>query len=156
MTTSKIKKATHKAAPSNAEEVKATEQTFAQKGAVSAAVKAVVEAPKATPVVVDGPQPVVSGPVMRKKELIDLVVERSGLKKKDAKPIIEATLAILGEALADTRELNLQPLGKIKVRREKLMPNGRVLVTKIRQSTPNNNTSDTTETDSFDLSEAAE
>ena len=156
MTTSKIKKATHKAAPSNAEEVKATEQTFAQKGAVSAAVKAVVEAPKATPVVVDGPQPVVSGPVMRKKELIDLVVERSGLKKKDAKPIIEATLAILSEALADTRELNLQPLGKIKVRREKLMLNGRVLVTKIRQSTPNNNTSDTTETDSFDLSEAAE
>ena len=93
---------------------------------------------------------------MRKKELIDLVVERSGLKKKDAKPIIEATLAILGEALADTRELNLQPLGKIKVRREKLMLNGRLLVTKIRQSTPNNNTSDTTETDSFDLSEAAE
>ena len=44
---------------------------------------------------------------MRKKELIDLVVERSGLKKKDAKPIIEATLAILGGALADTRELDL-------------------------------------------------
>jgi|TARA_B110000908_G_scaffold165885_1_gene216052 DNA-binding protein HU-alpha len=88
---------------------------------------------------------------MRKKELIDLVVERSGIKKKDAKPVVEATLAILGEALAETRELNLQPLGKVKVRREKLMPNGRILVTKIRQSMPN-----TDETVSTDMPEAAE
>ena len=50
-------------------------------------------------------------------------------------------MEILGEALAETRELNLQPLGKVKVRREKLMPNGRVMVTKIRQSMPNTNTS---------------
>jgi len=39
-------------------------------------------------------------------------------------------LAILGEALAEARELNLQPLGEVKVRCEKLMPNGRVLVQK--------------------------
>ena len=70
---------------------------------------------------------------MRKKELTDLVVERSGMNKKDVKPIVEVTLAILGKALAEARELNLQPLGKVKVRREKLMPNGRVLVTKIHQ-----------------------
>ena len=151
MTTSKNNKATSKAATSNAAEVKSPEQTFAQKDAVKAAVKAVVEAPKTTPVVVEGPQPVVSGPVMRKKELIDLVVERSGIKKKDAKPVVEATLAILGEALAETRELNLQPLGKVKVRREKLMPNGRILVTKLRQSMPN-----TDETVSRDMPEAAE
>jgi hypothetical protein len=43
-------------------------------------------------------------------------------------------LAILGEALAEACELNLQLLGKVKVRREKLTPNGRVLVTKIHQS----------------------
>jgi DNA-binding protein HU-alpha len=152
MTTSKTKKANKKAATSNAAEVNAPEQTYAQKDAVKAAVKAVVEAPKATPVVVEGPQPVVSGPMMRKKELIDLVVERSGIKKKDAKPVVEATLAILGEALADARELNLQPLGKVKVRREKQMPNGRVLVTKIRQSMPNTDTPET----SSDVPEAAE
>ena len=86
---------------------------------------------------------------MRKKELIDLVVERSGMKKKDAKPIVEATLAILGEALAEARELNLQPLGKVKVRREKLMPNGRVLVTKIRQS----NTAEGADNDADDASD---
>ena len=92
---------------------------------------------------------------MRKKELIDLVVERSGLKKKDAKPIVEATLAILGEALAEARELNLQPLGKVKVRREKLMPNGRVLVTKIRQSMGSEGSSSDSD-DAADMPEAAE
>ena len=90
----------------------------------------------AKPVVVDSPVPVVSGPMMRKKELIDLVVERSGIKKKDAKPVVEATLAVLGEAISDSRELNLKPMGKLKVRRVKQMPNGRVMVTKIRQSEP--------------------
>jgi DNA-binding protein HU-alpha len=134
MTTSKTKKASTKVAASKIKDTNVPEQSPAQNDAVKAAVKAVVDTPKTTPNVVEGPQPVVSGPVMRKKELIDLVVERSGIKKKDAKPVVEATLAILGEALADTRELNLQPLGKVKVRREKQMPNGRVLVTKIRQS----------------------
>jgi hypothetical protein len=36
----------------------------------------------------------------------------------------------LGEALAKARELKLQPIGKVKARRERLMLNGRVLVTK--------------------------
>ncbi|MDG1472228.1 MAG: HU family DNA-binding protein [Ascidiaceihabitans sp.] len=90
----------------------------------------------ATPVVVGAPEPVISGPMMRKKELIDLVVERSGIKKKDAKPAVEATLAVLGEAIGDSRELNLQPMGKLKVHRVKQMPNGRVMVTKIRQLMP--------------------
>jgi DNA-binding protein HU-alpha len=92
-------------------------------------------APAATPVVVDSPELVVSGPMMRKKELVDLVVERSGIKKKDAKPVVEAMLAVLGEAITDSRELNLHPMGKLKVRRVKQLPNGRVMMTKIRQST---------------------
>jgi nucleoid DNA-binding protein len=150
---SKSKKASKAASPI-AENVAADNKTPAQADALQAAVKAVVKSPKAAPVVVEGPTPVVSGPVMRKKELVDLVVERSGIKKKDAKPVVEATLAVLGEALADARELNLQPMGKIKVRREKIMPNGRVLVTKIRQSTPNDNdSSDESETDMPDAAE---
>ncbi len=87
-----------------------------------------------TPTVTDAPQAVILGPVMRKKELIDTVVTRSGIKKKDAKPVVDAMLAVLGEALADNRELILPPMGRIKVRKEKLLPNGRVLVTKIRQT----------------------
>lgn len=88
----------------------------------------------ADPVVVDGPQPVVSGPMMRKRELIEKVVELSGVKRKSAKPVVEAMLSVLGEALSESRELNLHPMGKLKVRRAKDMPNGRVLVTKVRQT----------------------
>lgn len=81
----------------------------------------------------------VSGPLvgeadMKKKELIDLVVERSGIKKKDAKPTIEAVLAILGEAIANGRELNLQPFGKLRINRSEEKPNGRVTICKLRQS----------------------
>ncbi|APE43214.1 DNA-binding protein [Sulfitobacter alexandrii] len=96
--------------------------------------KAPAAAAKATPAVVDAPQSVILGPVLRKKELIDQVVKRSGIKKKDAKPVVESLLSVLGEALADNRELVLPPFGKVKVRREKQMPNGRVMVVKVRQA----------------------
>jgi DNA-binding protein HU-alpha len=70
---------------------------------------------------------------MRKKELFDLVVARSGKKKKDVKPIVEAMLAVLGDALAEQRELDLQPLGKLKIQRGKELADGRSLVLKLRQ-----------------------
>ena len=88
----------------------------------------------AAPVVVDAPQPVVSGPMMRKKELVDAVVTKSGMKKKDVKPVVEAMLSVLGSALQDGRELNLQPLGKVKINREKKLPSGKMMIAKIRQS----------------------
>lgn len=91
-------------------------------------------AKKVAPTVVGAPQAVILGPMMRKKELIDTVVARSGLKKKDVKPVVESMLSVLGEALADNRELNLPPLGHLKVRREKQLANGRIVVAKIRQS----------------------
>lgn len=72
-------------------------------------------------------------PVLRKRELIDAVVRRSGVKKKDAKPVVEAMLAELGEVLAEGRELALQPLGRVKINREKPIPDGRVIVMKLRQ-----------------------
>ncbi|WP_296764101.1 HU family DNA-binding protein [Sediminimonas sp.] len=72
---------------------------------------------------------------MKKKELIDSVVARSGVKKKDAKPVIEAMLAVLGEQVAAGRELNLMPFGKLRINRVKQMSNGRVMVCKLRQST---------------------
>jgi len=101
----------------------------------------------AAPTVVDSPQAVILGPVMRKKELIDTVVTRSGMKKKDAKPIVDTMLAVLGEALADKRELILPPLGRVKVRKEKQLPNGRVLVVKVRQTSPLKTAETTSEKD---------
>lgn len=97
-----------------------------------AARSAISAAPK--PVVVTPTVPSVSAPDMKKKELIDIVTERSGIKKKDAKPVIEAMLAVLGQAISDGRELNLQPLGKAKINRQKAVQGGKVTILKLRQS----------------------
>lgn len=90
----------------------------------------------ALPKVVTVSSPVVSDPDMKKKELIDLVVARSGIKKKDAKPVVEAVLAVLGETISDGRELNLQPFGKLRINRVLEKSNGRIIVCKLRQSLP--------------------
>ena len=86
------------------------------------------------PVVVTTTQPVIGEPDLTKKEFLELVVARSEIKKKDAKPVVEAALAILGEALAGGRGLNLQPLGKPKINRAEDKSNGRIIVCKLRQS----------------------
>lgn len=101
-------------------------------GAPQASMSPIGNAPK--PSVIKAAQPVVAGAMMRKKELIDAVVERSGSKKKDAKPVIEAMLAVLGDAVAEGRELNLQPFGKLKVNRSKDISNGKVMICKLRRS----------------------
>lgn len=72
-------------------------------------------------------------PTLRKKELIERVVARCGVKKKDAKPTIEAMLTVLGEALENGEELNLHPMGKMKVTRVIDKPNATVMVTKVRR-----------------------
>jgi len=43
--------------------------------------------------------PIVFDPALKKKKLIEIVTERSGVKKKDAKPVIEAMFAVLGQTL---------------------------------------------------------
>ena len=99
--------------------------------AVKPAPAKAAEAPKAT--VVSETTPTTTAPMLKKKELLNLVVERSGVRKKFAKPTVEAMMAILGEAIAEGRDLNLPPLGKIKQQRTKEAANVRVTVAKIRQ-----------------------
>ncbi|WP_417719014.1 HU family DNA-binding protein [Salipiger sp.] len=76
-----------------------------------------------------------AGNELDKRELIAKVVERSGVKRRDAKPAVEAMLAILGETLAEGRELKLPPFGRLKVNRIKQMGDKRVIITKLRQGT---------------------
>ena len=71
---------------------------------------------------------------MKKPELIDLVVAKSDVKKKYAKPVVEAMLEVLGETLGKGREMNLQPFGKVKYNRTKETTSARVVVAKVRQS----------------------
>jgi DNA-binding protein HU-alpha len=87
-----------------------------------------------TPVVVTENVAADAGPELKKQELLDKIVTRSEVKKKFAKPVVEAMLEVLGEALAEGRELNLQPLGKVKLNRTKETPNARIIIAKIRQS----------------------
>lgn len=88
---------------------------------------------KAAPIVVTETAVDPSIPEMKKPELVDAAVVRSGIKKKYTKPAIEAALAIIGETLAEGRGLNLRPLGKVKIQRIKDVANGKVITVRVRQ-----------------------
>ncbi|MDF1853863.1 HU family DNA-binding protein [Pseudooceanicola sp.] len=84
-------------------------------------------------VVVDN-VPVGATPELKKSELLDRVAVLSGLKRRDIKATVEATLNVLGEAIGESREMNLQPLGKIKVTRVKSASGSRIVTARFRQS----------------------
>ena len=90
--------------------------------------------PAAEPTVVSETAVDALAPLLRKRELINSVVERSGVRKKFAKPVVEAMIGVLGEALAEGRDLNLQPMGRIKQQRVKDTANARITIAKIRQN----------------------
>ncbi|WP_247743399.1 HU family DNA-binding protein [Shimia sp. R10_1] len=72
-------------------------------------------------------------PVLRKRELIEAVVMRSGVKKRDVKPAVEAALAILGETLAAGQGLNLPELGKLKIQNSKSVDDVQVVNLRLRR-----------------------
>lgn len=74
--------------------------------------------------------------MVKKKELIERVVLRSGLKPREIKPALDALLAELGDALMAGESLNLPPLGKITVNRTKETENGNIAVLKLKQNKP--------------------
>lgn len=73
---------------------------------------------------------------MRKKDLLNRVAERAAVKRPEAKAAMEATLDVLGEAIAAGEDINLPGLGRIKVTRHKDAPNATVYFTRIRQPLP--------------------
>lgn len=72
--------------------------------------------------------------VVRKKELIERVSDASGVKKGEAKKVVEALLKEMGDILQDGGELNVPPLGKLSVNRQKEISNAFILITKLRRS----------------------
>ncbi len=101
-----------------------------------------VSAPRAEPVIAavsaPAPAPVESAPAaemrtLRKKELVERIVDATDVKKRDVKPVVEAMLRILGDALAAGEELALPPFGKAKVNRQKDLPSGEMLVIRLRR-----------------------
>lgn len=71
---------------------------------------------------------------MGKRELIDRVVEASGVKKKSVKPVVEAVLKELGDALHRGENLNLQPFGKGIVKTRKELENAEIVELRLRRS----------------------
>lgn len=114
-----------------------TRSTTRKAGPASSARKPAANPPEV--VVNDAPK--IAAPELKKKELIETVVARSGIKKRDAKPVIEAMLAVLGETIADGRELNLAPMGKLKVTRMKKTTKAHVITTRLRRNESHQNAS---------------
>lgn len=70
---------------------------------------------------------------MKKKDLIAKVTEASGVKRSEAKKVIEATLKELGDALQREEELNLPPLGKMSVNRVREATGAHIVIAKLRR-----------------------
>lgn len=87
------------------------------------------------PAVTETLQPVVTNRQLRNKELAERVAERTGMSKAQVKPIIAATLTVIGDVLAENRGLILPPLGRVKLQRAKGLADGRVMTLKLRQKT---------------------
>jgi len=83
--------------------------------------------------------PATDDPMLRKKELFEKVVARTSLKKRDVKPAVEAALALIAESLREGRDVNLPPLGKLRVVKSKDLDNGAAVVT-LKLRTPSNAT----------------
>ena len=73
---------------------------------------------------------------VQKRELFARVAAATDAKKKDVKLIVEATLAILGKAISDGEELNLPPLGKVRIVKARDAGAAEVVTLKLRRRTP--------------------
>jgi nucleoid DNA-binding protein len=92
---------------------------------------------KAKPAKVEAPSEIVAEvvaprDVLTKKDIIARAVEISGVKKKDARPSVEAALQVVLSALAEGNEVNVPPYGKIRIVKEKAIKGGKMITAKIR------------------------
>ena len=90
-----------------------------------------VSAPAQT--MVKAATPVTTKKLVKKPEFLERAIARTAIKKRDAKPAIEAALAELAALLADGNELNLPPMGKLKLIKSKDIGEGaKVMTLKLR------------------------
>jgi DNA-binding protein HU-alpha len=109
-----------------------TRKTAAKTAPAKAASSAKAKPP--APAVVTESQPVALAAELKKRELLELVLKKTDVKKKFAKPVVDAMIEVLGEAIAEGRSLNLQSMGKVLPQRTKDAGKNRVIVARIRQS----------------------
>ncbi len=78
-------------------------------------------------------QAAADGPLTR-RDLINRVADATGVKKPVVRQVIDGMLKELGDTLSSGKALNLPPLGKASVRRQKEMPNAEIIVLKLRRN----------------------
>ncbi|WP_168222988.1 HU family DNA-binding protein [Oceanicola sp. D3] len=97
--------------------------------------KLVEPAPKPEITVVTPAEPVVAEGIVKKVELVARVVEATGLKRKDVKPVVEATLQEVNRIIGEGSNLQLPELGKLMIHKRKDVPNGEMVMLKLRRKT---------------------
>ena len=71
--------------------------------------------------------------MVRRKELVDRIAAKSGMKPNLIKSVLDAVLLELGDALSAGESVRVQPLGQLSVNRRKELPDGEVIVCKLRR-----------------------
>ncbi|MFT6168612.1 MAG: hypothetical protein ACJAR9_000723 [Celeribacter sp.] len=71
--------------------------------------------------------------VVKKKELIERVSEASGVKKGMTKKVVDAMLKEMGDIMQEGTEMNVPPLGKLSINRQKEIANAFILIAKLRR-----------------------
>ena len=87
--------------------------------------KSTTAKPKATAKAATAAEP----KLIKKPDLLDEVVAKTNLKKRDVKPAVEAAFALLGDALREGAEVNFPPLGKVRVVKSKDLDEGAAVLT---------------------------
>lgn len=107
----------------------------ASKVTAAAPPTAPVPAPAAVPDVTEPADAAATppAPTLRKKALVERVVQATGAKRKLVKDVVEATLVALGDALSKGEELNLPPLGRARVNRTRGEGDAAMLIIKLRR-----------------------
>lgn len=106
---------------------KTTRSAPAAKSAAAPAAAAPDPVPAAAPVAR------VKGPVLKIKDLVSRVAEATGGKKKGVREMVEATLAVLGDALAKGEDLNLPGLGRTRIARTSEKDGASLMTLKVRR-----------------------
>ncbi len=73
------------------------------------------------------------GPSLKIKDLVTRVAEATGGKRKDVKEMVEATLKVLGDAMAKGEDMNLPGFGRTRITRSAEKDGAAHLTMKVRR-----------------------
>ncbi|MDS9468501.1 HU family DNA-binding protein [Paracoccus sp. MBLB3053] len=71
--------------------------------------------------------------VLQKRQFLAQIAQRTGLRNTEIKPVVEATLAELGDAIAAGKTLALPPLGRARINRQTDASGSEVIVLRLRR-----------------------